>query len=59
MSGHGKGGTFKVNVNTRSSRAGLQFPIGRIHRLLRKGNCRTCRNRSISLLGRGNGILNR
>jgi histone H2A len=24
--------------HTRSSRAGLQFPVGRIHRLLRKGN---------------------
>uniref|UniRef100_A0A8W4FQI9 Histone H2A n=1 Tax=Sus scrofa TaxID=9823 RepID=A0A8W4FQI9_PIG len=23
---------------TRSSRAGLQFPVGRVHRLLRKGN---------------------
>jgi len=23
---------------SRSSRAGLQFPVGRIHRLLRKGN---------------------
>ena len=34
MSGRGKGG----KVKSRSSRAGLQFPVGRIHRLLRKGN---------------------
>uniref|UniRef100_A0AC34EZ84 Histone H2A n=1 Tax=Panagrolaimus sp. ES5 TaxID=591445 RepID=A0AC34EZ84_9BILA len=32
----GKGGV-KVQ-KTRSSRAGLQFPVGRIHRLLRKGH---------------------
>ena len=25
-------------AKSRSSRAGLQFPVGRIHRLLRKGN---------------------
>nr|XP_033477396.1 histone H2A-beta, sperm-like [Epinephelus lanceolatus] len=25
-------------AKTRSSRAGLQFPVGRVHRLLRKGN---------------------
>ena len=34
MTGRGKGGKAK----TRSSRAGLQFPVGRIHRHLRKGN---------------------
>ncbi|KAJ3417320.1 histone H2A [Chytridiales sp. JEL 0842] len=28
----------KSAAKTRSSRAGLQFPVGRIHRLLRKGN---------------------
>ncbi|CAI9739625.1 histone H2A-like [Octopus vulgaris] len=28
----------KAKCKTRSSRAGLQFPVGRIHRLLRKGN---------------------
>ena len=39
MSGRGKGGAkTKVKSKTRSSRAGLQFPVGRIHRLLRKGN---------------------
>uniref|UniRef100_A0A3B4WI40 Histone H2A n=1 Tax=Seriola lalandi dorsalis TaxID=1841481 RepID=A0A3B4WI40_SERLL len=26
------------SAKTRSSRAGLQFPVGRVHRLLRKGN---------------------
>ena len=37
MSGRGKGGKVKGKSKTRSSRAGLQFPVGRIHRLLRKG----------------------
>ncbi|KAH9389809.1 hypothetical protein TYRP_007356 [Tyrophagus putrescentiae] len=34
----GKGGKIKSKSVSRSSRAGLQFPVGRIHRLLRKGN---------------------
>jgi histone H2A len=34
----GKGGKTKNKAKSRSSRAGLQFPVGRIHRLLRKGN---------------------
>ena len=41
MSGRAaKGGKAKTGVKakSRSSRAGLQFPVGRIHRLLRKGN---------------------
>jgi len=40
MSGRGKGGKSKGKAKSRSSRAGLQFPVGRIHRLLdlRKGN---------------------
>jgi len=38
MSGRGKGGKTKGKAKSRSSRAGLQFPVGRIHRLLRKGN---------------------
>ncbi|KAJ6225559.1 hypothetical protein RDWZM_004104 [Blomia tropicalis] len=38
MSGRGKGGKVKAKAKSRSSRAGLQFPVGRIHRLLRKGN---------------------
>ena len=39
MSGRGKGGkSSKGKAKSRSSRAGLQFPVGRIHRLLRKGN---------------------
>merc|ERR1712018_239033 len=38
MSGRGKGGKVKNKAKSRSSRAGLQFPVGRIHRLLRKGN---------------------
>ena len=28
----------KAKSKTRSARAGLQFPVGRVHRLLRKGN---------------------
>ncbi|KAK0220065.1 histone-fold-containing protein [Armillaria luteobubalina] len=35
-SGKTSGGDTKSQ--TRSSRAGLQFPVGRVHRLLRKGN---------------------
>ncbi|XP_072094873.1 histone H2AX [Mobula birostris] len=40
MSGRGKssGGKVRSKAKTRSSRAGLQFPVGRVHRLLRKGN---------------------
>jgi histone H2A len=38
MSGRGKGGKVRTKAKTRSSRAGLQFPVGRMHRLLRKGN---------------------
>ncbi|KAG5677678.1 hypothetical protein PVAND_007415 [Polypedilum vanderplanki] len=38
MSGRGKGGKVKAKAKSRSSRAGLQFQVGRIHRLLRKGN---------------------
>ena len=38
MSGRGKGGKVRTKARTRSSRAGLQFPVGRMHRLLRKGN---------------------
>ncbi|XP_023390175.1 histone H2A type 1-H, partial [Pteropus vampyrus] len=38
-SGRGKqGGKARAKAKTRSSRAGLQFPVGRVHRLLRKGN---------------------
>ncbi|KAH0546900.1 hypothetical protein KQX54_015888 [Cotesia glomerata] len=33
-----QGGKVKGKSKTRSSRAGLQFPVGRIHRMLRKGN---------------------
>ena len=38
MSSKGKGAISKSKSKTRSSRAGLQFPVGRIHRLLRNGN---------------------
>ena len=34
----GKGKAKGTKSKTRSSRAGLQFPVGRIHRHLRKGN---------------------
>ena len=35
MSGRGKGGKVRSKPVSRSKRAGLQFPVGRIHRLLR------------------------
>ena len=38
MSGRGKGGKARAKAKTRSARAGLQFPVGRVHRLMRKGN---------------------
>ncbi|XP_074820991.1 histone H2A type 2-C-like [Natator depressus] len=39
MSGRGKqGGKARAKVKSRFSRAGLQFPVSRVHRLLRKGN---------------------
>ncbi|XP_001997414.2 uncharacterized protein LOC122322414 [Drosophila grimshawi] len=34
----GERGKVKGKAKSRSNRAGLQFPVGRIHRLLRKGN---------------------
>jgi len=34
----GGSGKVKVKTRSRSSRAGLQFPVGRMHRLLRKGH---------------------
>ncbi|XP_075926947.1 histone H2A-like [Petromyzon marinus] len=39
MSGRGKtGGKSRAKAKARSSHASLQFPVGRVHRLLRKGN---------------------
>eukprot|EP00075_Anas_platyrhynchos_P010892 XP_027300145.1 histone H2A [Anas platyrhynchos] len=39
MSGRGKsGGKARAKAKSRSSRAGLQFPVGRVHRLLRRGH---------------------
>ncbi|XP_066304888.1 late histone H2A.2.2-like [Branchiostoma lanceolatum] len=38
MSGRGKGGKIRSKARSRSARAGLQFPVGRVHRFLRKGN---------------------
>lgn len=38
MSGRGKGGKARAKAKSRSARAGLQFPVGRVHRLLRSGN---------------------
>ncbi|XP_075926942.1 histone H2A-like [Petromyzon marinus] len=39
MSGRGEtGGKSRAKAKSRSSSAGLQFPVGRVHRLLRKGN---------------------
>ena len=39
--GKGKSGGANRAAKSRSSRAGLQFPVGRVHRLLRKGNYAT------------------
>ena len=36
MSGRGKGGKVKGKAKSRSSRAGLQFPVARIGRFLKK-----------------------
>ncbi|OWT41551.1 histone H2A [Cryptococcus neoformans] len=39
MSSGGKGkASSETKSSSRSSKAGLQFPVGRIHRLLKKGN---------------------
>lgn len=38
MSGRGKGGKERTKTTTRSNRAGVTFPVGRMHRLLKKGN---------------------
>ncbi|XP_014749019.1 PREDICTED: histone H2A [Sturnus vulgaris] len=39
MSGHGNsGGKARAKAKSRSARAGLTFPVGRFHRLLRRGN---------------------
>ena len=47
MSGKGKagksggkaaGGESSSKSQSRSAKAGLQFPVGRVHRLLKKGN---------------------
>lgn len=38
MSGRGKGGKAKAKAKSRSYRAGLQFPVGRVHRFLRRGH---------------------
>ena len=37
MSGKGKGAKAKKKQTTRSTRAGLQFPVGRVHRMMRRG----------------------
>ncbi|XP_067882493.1 histone H2A-like [Heterodontus francisci] len=43
MSGRGKtSGKARAKAKSHSSRAGLQFPVGRVHMLLRKGNYAEC-----------------
>jgi histone H2A len=37
-SGKAAGGDSTGKSQSRSAKAGLQFPVGRIHRLLKKGN---------------------
>ncbi|KAJ1311685.1 hypothetical protein OPQ81_010159 [Rhizoctonia solani] len=34
----GKAGSADTKTQSRSAKAGLQFPVGRIHRMLKKGN---------------------
>ncbi|KAF8761749.1 Histone 2A [Rhizoctonia solani] len=34
----GKAGSSEAKTQSRSAKAGLQFPVGRIHRMLKKGN---------------------
>ncbi|TFK73546.1 histone H2A [Pluteus cervinus] len=34
----GKAGGSETKAQSRSAKAGLQFPVGRVHRLLKKGN---------------------
>ena len=38
MTGRGKGGKVRAKAKTRSARAGLAFPVGRVHRMLRTGH---------------------
>ncbi|KAF4593113.1 histone H2A [Pleurotus pulmonarius] len=37
-SSSGKTGSNDAKTQSRSAKAGLQFPVGRVHRLLKKGN---------------------
>ena len=37
-SGKAAGSDTATKSQSRSSKAGLQFPVGRVHRLLKKGN---------------------
>ena len=37
-SASGKAGAEGSKSQSRSAKAGLQFPVGRVHRLLKKGN---------------------
>ena len=38
MSGRGKGGKAHAKSKSRSERARLQFPVGRVHHYLKRGN---------------------
>ncbi|XP_020913656.1 late histone H2A.2.2-like [Exaiptasia diaphana] len=38
MSGRGKGGKPRAVRTSKSAKAGLQFPVSRVHRFLRSGN---------------------
>jgi len=37
-SGSGKASSSETKSQSRSAKAGLQFPVGRVHRLLKRGN---------------------
>ncbi|CDW60021.1 Histone domain containing protein [Trichuris trichiura] len=38
MSGRGESGKIKRKSRSRSKKAGVKFPVGRLHRMLRHGN---------------------
>ena len=56
MSGRGKGKSAKKAVS-RSSKAGLQFPVGRIARYLKKGKVWNCLLSHICVSGLHSGCV--
>ncbi|XP_067909544.1 histone H2A.J-like [Heterodontus francisci] len=53
MSGSGKtGGKARSKAKSRTFRAGLQFPVGRVHRFLKKGNYAERENKKTRIIPR-------